>query len=177
MVQIVTMSVLKGYPYYLRFTDNFEFLKYIEPTPGQRTIYKVAGDRTRQPFFAIGYPTAFLAFCHQVFGGTKYLEAAEELIDYALRINQDVRVNQWSHKLMWGTALVATITNKRKHWELVYDVANSIMLTVQFEYFNTCFIRATNDSDAHQSFRCTSIFTMPASDRAARCGGRCRRCM
>eukprot|EP01083_Nonionella_stella_P222175 793092_1 len=117
----------KGYPYYLRFNDNFEFIKYVEPEPGIRTIYKVQGDLTRQPFFSIGYPTAFMGLCYQVFGDAKYLQTAETLIEYALRINKDVRINQWAHKLMWGTSIIAGITNKQKYWDLVYDIANSIM--------------------------------------------------
>jgi len=117
----------KGFPYYLRFNDNFEFIKYVKPVPGIRTIYKVQGDLIRQPFFSIGYPTAFMGLCYQVFGDKKYLDTAEELIEYALRINKDVRVNQWSHKLMWGTSIIAGITNKQKYWDLVYDIANSIM--------------------------------------------------
>eukprot|EP00487_Bulimina_marginata_P000958 TRINITY_DN1196_c1_g1_i1.p1 TRINITY_DN1196_c1_g1~~TRINITY_DN1196_c1_g1_i1.p1 ORF type:complete len:192 (-),score=13.73 TRINITY_DN1196_c1_g1_i1:380-955(-) len=43
----------KGYPYYLRFNDQFEFTKYVAPEPGIRTIYKVQGDRIRQPFLAL----------------------------------------------------------------------------------------------------------------------------
>jgi len=117
----------KGFPYYLRFTDDFELIKYIAPTPGQRTIYKVQGDKTRQPWFAIGYPTAFLGMAYQVFGDEKYLATAEALIEYAMRVNKDVRVNQWAHKLMWGTAIVAGITNKQEQWDLVYDIANCIM--------------------------------------------------
>ena len=64
---------------------------------------------------------------HLAFGDAKYLATAEELIEYALRVNKDVCVNQWAHKLMWGTAIVAGITNKQKQWDLVYDIANSIM--------------------------------------------------
>jgi len=117
----------KGYPYYLRFNDNFEYITYVKPEAGVRTIYKVQGDLIRQPFFSIGYPVAFMGLCYQVFGDSKYLETGEELIEYALRINKDVRVNQWAHKLMWGTSIIAGITNKQKYWDLVYDIANSIM--------------------------------------------------
>eukprot|EP01084_Bolivina_argentea_P276337 471513_1 len=116
-----------GYPYYLRFTDDFKFIKYIAPEPGIRTIYKVQGDRIRQPYFSIGYPVAFMGFAYQVFGDKVYLKTAEKLIDYALRINTDVRTNQWAHKLMWGTSIVASETNKQVHWDLVYDIANTIM--------------------------------------------------
>lgn len=151
----------KGYPYYLRFDDDYELVKYVEPQRGVRTIYKVQGDAIRQPFFSIGYPVAFMGLCYQVFADERYLSTAEELLEYALRINKDARVNQWSHKLMWGASVIAGINNKAKYWRLVYDIANSIM---ENQCPHTGMVSNVIDQSAEIAFW-TPIIAMNVCDR------------
>ena len=60
--------------YYLRFDDDFKFIKYIKPEKGKRIIYKINASKVKQPWFAIGYPVAFLGQLYQATGDNKYLQ-------------------------------------------------------------------------------------------------------
>lgn len=50
------------------------------------------------------------------------------MLDFAIdKCNYDCRNNQWAHKLMWGASIIGQITNKKRYWNLVYDIAETIL--------------------------------------------------
>ncbi len=80
-----------------------------------------------QPYFMIGYPIAFLAKLHDATGSADVLAAAEGFADYALRCGENLRSCQSSHKVAWGTVLLARATGAQCHVELATDIAEHLL--------------------------------------------------
>jgi hypothetical protein len=120
--------------FYMRFKDNFELIKEIpEGARGVKLAAICKGNEPLQCWWSLGYPVAFLTNLSIMTGCKAYLEAAEKVLKFCLRCNDNIRNNIVSHKVMWGAAMVASQTGKKEYWDLSRDIASHIMNVGQIE--------------------------------------------
>lgn len=141
--------------FYMRFKDDFSLIKgYPEGARGVKNAAICKGDQPFQCWWSLGYPIAFLANLYNYtgmnsyyifilyvlikclcvsLGDKKYLDGAEKILQFCLRCNDNIRNNIVSHKVMWGSAMVGSITGKKEYWDLSRDIASHIINVGQIE--------------------------------------------
>jgi len=120
--------------FYMRFNDDFQLIKgYPEGARGVKNAAICKGNEAFQCWWSLGYPVAYLANLYNMTREVKYLQSAEKILAFCLRCNENLRNNIVSHKVMWGSAMVGSITGRKEYWDLSRDIASHIMNVGQIE--------------------------------------------
>ncbi|MCU0535303.1 MAG: hypothetical protein MUD14_15555 [Hydrococcus sp. Prado102] len=107
--------------FYLRLDDNGELITNYDRE--KEIFYQVSAVKPLQAYFTIGYPIAFLGKLYQASNEDSYLEGAIKYLDFALGCHENIREFHFSHKVAWGSAVVANLTGET----LYIDLAKSIV--------------------------------------------------
>jgi len=116
--------------FYLRTNDEGELLTQF---PEEMALfYRVSATQPQQAYFMIGYPPAFLGYLYRATGDDVYLNAAQKYVVFANNCNPSIRQFYLSHKVAWGSAVVANLIEDAKAAEISKSIAD-YLLTIQEE--------------------------------------------
>lgn len=90
-------------------------------------LHQVSTTEDNQYYFMIGYPIAFLGKLFQATGERKVLEAAKRYLQFAMSCRGNVTAFHFSHKVMWGAALLASITGNIEYATFASHIADHLI--------------------------------------------------
>ena len=90
-------------------------------------FYFISATKPDQPYFFIGYPIAYLGLLYRATGETRYLEGAQDYLNWILNTTGNVRNFFFAHKVGWGASIVANITHNPTYAQLARDIANHLV--------------------------------------------------
>jgi hypothetical protein len=111
--------------FYLRLDNYNQIIAGFSPEAA--IFYSVDATQPNQAYFMIGYPIAFLGKLYQATGDIDYLSGAENYLNFALHCHDHIRAFHFSHKVAWGAAVVANLTNNMKYLELCQDIVDYLV--------------------------------------------------
>ncbi|MDJ0680550.1 MAG: hypothetical protein QNJ18_11880 [Xenococcaceae cyanobacterium MO_167.B52] len=107
--------------FYLRLDNGGELIT--DYAKEKEIFYQVSALKPYQAYFMIGYPIAFLGKLYQASNDDSYLDCAKKYLDFALACHENIRKFHFSHKVAWGSAIIANLTQESKY----IDFATSIL--------------------------------------------------
>jgi len=93
-------------------------------------FYLVSAREPNQAYFMIGYPIAFLVKLYEATADEVYLTAARDYFEFAFSCEGNLRSSPTSHKVAWGAAVLARISNDHRCTELAVTIADHLV-TIQ----------------------------------------------
>lgn len=111
--------------FYLRQREQGEV---VTSYPHERAVfYHVSATQPNQAYFMIGYPIAFLGQLYRATGEEEYLATAQWYLDFALACQGNLRAFHLSHKVAWGAALLANLTQDTRYRDLAREIADFLV--------------------------------------------------
>lgn len=111
--------------FYLKMDHNRKLITAFSPE--QAFFYKISAADSNQAYFMIGYPIAFLSQLYQATGQESYLAAAKSYFDFAGHCRGNIASFHFSHKVAWGAALLARITQDQREAALAKSIAGHLV--------------------------------------------------
>ena len=109
----------------LRISDKGSL---ISEFPSQQSVlYAVNLAQPNQAYFMLGYPVAFLGKLYEATGDQVFLQAGKDYLDLLLRSTGNIRSFHFSHKVAWGSAIMARITQDRRYIELAENITDYLL--------------------------------------------------
>jgi hypothetical protein len=90
-------------------------------------FYMVSAHEPNQAYFMIGYPIAFLAKLYDATADEVYLNAARDHFEFTFSCEGNLRSSLTSHKVGWGAAVLARISNDHRCTELAVTIADHLV--------------------------------------------------
>ncbi len=98
-----------------RFPEDASFIHYVSASePGQA-------------YFVVGYAMGFLAKLFLATGRQNHLETANAYGEWALECRGNIDAFPFSHKVMWGSALLASITGDQRYKQLAERIGSYLV--------------------------------------------------
>lgn len=110
---------------FLRLDHSGELVRNVPED--KAALYVVRTRELDQAYFMIGYPIAFLATLFEVTADDAHLRAARGYVDFALSCEGNLRCCHTSHKVAWGTAVLARITGDRRCTALSVSITDHLL--------------------------------------------------
>jgi hypothetical protein len=111
--------------FYLRISHDSQI---ITDFPADSALFFVVNsEQPNQAYFMLGYPIAFLGKLYQATGELLFLETAKNYLDDALCCENNIRTFYFSHKVAWGAAIIANLTQDKQYLELATDIADYLV--------------------------------------------------
>jgi len=101
-----------------------------QPPKDMEPFYSIKRDSPNQLYFFIGYYGIFMTKLYLASKDSRYLESAEEMLDFALTCHESMCTFSYSHKVAMAAALVAAETKKTKYRRLAIGIAE-YLITIQ----------------------------------------------
>ena len=102
--------------------------KLISTFPQDQAIFfTVSLTQPDQAYFMMGYPIAFLGKLYAATGQTRFLETAKEYLDRLMAGTGNLRAFHFSHKVAWGAAILARLTEDARYVELTQDILEHLL--------------------------------------------------
>lgn len=130
--------------FYLRLDGNGELVT--EFPQDSAILFCVSAKQPYQVYFMIGYPIAFLGKLYQATGEAGYLDAAKNYLEFALSCHESIRYFHFSHKVAWGSAIIAYLTKDAKYFDFSTSIADYLLSIQDAE---GCWLK---EEPAHSSF-------------------------
>jgi hypothetical protein len=90
-------------------------------------FFSVSATQPNQAYFMIGYPIAFLAKLYRATSNLTYLETAKRYLEFAMSCQGNLRTFHFSHKIAWGAAMVANLTQETQCAEFATAIADYLV--------------------------------------------------
>ena len=113
--------------FYLRLKDNGELITDF-PEDGS-LFFQISTVKPNQAYFMLGYPIAFLGKLYTATNATPYADTAREYLEFLLSCQGNLRTFHYSHKVAWGAAIMARLTNDPRFMELAGSIADYLVQT------------------------------------------------
>ena len=75
----------------------------------------------------IGYPIAFLGKLYQATNEDTYLDCARKYLDFALGCHENIKEFHFSHKVAWGSAIMANLTGETKYIDFCQSIVDYLL--------------------------------------------------
>ncbi len=111
--------------FYLRMNEAGEVITTF-PQAAQ-IFFLVSAGEPNQAYFMIGYPIAFLAKLYQATRDAHYLATATSYLAFALSCRGNLPTSSLSHKVAWGAAIMANLTNEVQYAHLAQSIADYLV--------------------------------------------------
>lgn len=111
--------------FYLRLDNNDELITNYAIE--KEIFYQVSAVKPLQAYFMIGYPIAFLGKLYQASDEDGYLDCARKYLDFALGCHENIREFYFSHKVAWGSAIVANLTKETKYVDFTKSIVDYLL--------------------------------------------------
>ncbi len=116
--------------FYLRIDSNGD---PIATFPEESAIFfQVSATAPNQAYFMIGYPIAFLGKLYDATHESQYLETAKQYCTFASRCHDSLFRFHFSHKVAWGAAILARLTQEQHYADVSQKIAD-FLLSIQAE--------------------------------------------
>ena len=113
--------------FFLRLTDEGNL---ITEYPGDSALFfLVSATQPNQAYFMLGYPIAFLGKLYSATQDSHYLHTAKEYLEFLLTCQGNLRAFHYSHKVAWGSAMMAKLTKDSRYTELAVSIADYLVAT------------------------------------------------
>lgn len=129
---------------YLRLDGNGKLVT--EFPSDSAVLFFVSAKQAYQAYFMIGYPIAFLGKLYQATGEASYLDAAKNYLDFALSCHGSIGSFHFSHKVAWGSAIIADLTKNAKYFDFCTSIADYL---VSIQNAEGCWLK---EEPAHSYF-------------------------
>ena len=111
--------------FYLRINDDGKLLREF---PEEASIFFfVSATQPNQAYFMIGYPIAFLGKLYLATGDNTYLKTAQKYPEFALNCHESIYSFHFSHKVAWGAAIIANITQELKYADFSTSITDYLL--------------------------------------------------
>ena len=90
-------------------------------------FYTVSFTEPNQTYFMLGYPIAFLGKLYDATGNEIFLQTAKECLDQLVACTGNLRTFHLSHKVAWGSAIIARITKERRYMEFTQNIVEHLL--------------------------------------------------
>ena len=94
-----------------------------------RIFFLVSATKPDQAYFMLGYPIAFLGKLYSATQDPHYLHPAKEYLEFLLKCQGNLRAFHYSHKVAWGAAMLARLTQESRYSALAKDITNYLVTT------------------------------------------------
>ena len=111
--------------FYLRLDNNDELITNYAIE--KEIFYQVSAVKPYQAYFMIGYPIAFLGKLYQATDEDGYLDCARKYLDFALGCHENIKEFHFSHKVAWGSAVVANLTRETKYIDFAKSIVDYLL--------------------------------------------------
>ncbi len=111
--------------FYLRLDNNGELITNYAIE--KEIFYQVSAVKPGQAYFMIGYPIAFLGKLYQATNEDAYLDCARKYLDFALGCHENIKEFHFSHKVAWGSAIMANLTRETKYIDFCQSIVDYLL--------------------------------------------------
>lgn len=123
--QLASLQPDLSFGFFLRMNADGKVIT--EFSPESAMFYVVSRTDPNQAYFMIGYPIAFLGMLYRATGEAQYLKTAKDYLDFVLQCQGNLRTFHYSHKVAWGAAIVANLTNETMYRDLSISIADYLL--------------------------------------------------
>jgi len=132
LIRILDLNALEAdteFSFYFRLSEVGLVKKSLgntQPTP-LRESTRISLKEADQNYFLLGYPIAFLAMLFRSTQRPEYLEASKDYVKVFEKCHSSSLSSHWSHKVGWGTAVLAEVTRDEKYAKISQHIADSLV--------------------------------------------------
>ena len=109
----------------LRLDNNGKLIS--EFPSDQSVFYAVSMTQPNQAYFMLGYPVGFLGKLYEATGDSSVLNSATAYLEILLSSRGNLQKFYFSHKVAWGSAIIARITKEPQYLQLSQEIAHYLL--------------------------------------------------